>query len=79
MVNVATGRADTIGSLIERLCALAGVTASVQVDPTLVRADDPPELRGDASLLTALTGWRPEIPLEQTLADVLEGAKADAT
>lgn len=77
VVNVATGRAETIGSLIERLCALARIAPAVQVDPALVRADDPPELRGDASLLTELTGWRPEVPLQRTLTELLAEAEAD--
>jgi GDP-4-dehydro-6-deoxy-D-mannose reductase len=29
-------------------------------------------LRGDASRLHALTGWKPEIPLATTLADLLD-------
>ena len=28
-------------------------------------------LRGDPGRLAAATGWKPEIPLDQTLADVL--------
>jgi GDP-4-dehydro-6-deoxy-D-mannose reductase len=78
VINVATGRAVTIRSLIEQLCALAGIAATVQVDPALVRADDPPEIRGDASLLTDITGWRPEIPLEQTLSDLLGEGQTDS-
>ena len=78
VVNVATGRAETIRSLIEQLCALAGIAPAVQVNPALVRADDPPEIRGDASLLTELTGWRPEISLDRTLADLFAEAQADA-
>jgi GDP-4-dehydro-6-deoxy-D-mannose reductase len=35
-----------------------------------------PILLGDPSKLAALTGWRPEIPLEQTLAEVLADARA---
>jgi GDP-4-dehydro-6-deoxy-D-mannose reductase len=76
VVNVATGRAAPIRSMIEQLCALAGIAPDIVVDPALVRADDPPEIRGDATLLGQLTGWRPEIPLDQTLADLL--AEADA-
>ncbi len=79
VVNVATGRAETIRSLIEHLCAMAGIAASVQIDPALVRADDPPEICGSAVLLTELTGWRPEIPLHRTLADLVAEAEADVS
>jgi GDP-4-dehydro-6-deoxy-D-mannose reductase len=78
VVNVATGRAESIRSMITRLCALAGVSPEVRIDPALVRADDPPEIRGDATLLRELTGWRPEVPLELTLADLLAEAEAEA-
>ena len=68
--NIATGRAVAIRDLIEQLAALAGTTVDVETDPALVRADDPPEIRGDATRLTAATAWRPERPLSSTLADV---------
>jgi len=76
IVNVASGSSVPIRWVIERLCALAGVEARIQVDESLVRPNDPAELRGDASLLARLTGWAPAIPLEQTLADVLADAAA---
>jgi len=31
---------------------------------------------GDASRLREATGWQPEIPLEQTVADMLEAVRA---
>ena len=74
VVNVASGTSVSIRSLIEQLCQMAGIEASIEVDEVLVRADDPAEIRGDATLLGQLTGWRPEIPLRQTLADVLDEA-----
>jgi GDP-4-dehydro-6-deoxy-D-mannose reductase len=43
-----------------------------EVDPARVRAHDVPEVRGSAERLRAATGWTPEIPLEQTVADALE-------
>lgn len=79
VVNVATGRSVSIREILARLCALAGVEPEVRMDPTLVRADDPPEIRGNSALLTSLTGWRPEIPLDRTLADVLAEAAAAAS
>lgn len=76
VVNVATGTAVTIRSLIEELCALAGIPPAVRVDPALVRPDDPLEIRGDSSLLHRLTGWEPRVPMRTTLADLLGEAEA---
>ena len=41
-------------------------------DPALLRPVDLPVLRGDASKLRAATGWAPRIPVEQTVADLLD-------
>ena len=49
----------------------AGVRTTPRVDPRLVRANDAPEIVGDATLLRHLTGWTPTIPLERTIADVV--------
>ena len=72
VVNVASGRSVAIRYVIEQLAALAGLEPVIEIDPSLVRPDDPAEIRGDASLLRRLTGWQPVIPLERTLADVME-------
>ena len=74
VVNVASGISTSIRSIIDQLCELAGVPARVKVEESLVRAIDPVDIRADAGLLTQITGWRPEIPLSTTLADVLAEA-----
>jgi len=71
VVNVASGAVVTVRSVIERLCALAGVASVIEIDQSLVRVHDPVEIRGDAALIRQLVGWQPRIPLEQTLIDVL--------
>ena len=76
VLNVAAGRAVSIRAVLETLCRLAGVQAEAMVDPSLVRPDDPLEIVGDASALRALTGWKPEIALEQTLSDLLVSIEA---
>jgi GDP-4-dehydro-6-deoxy-D-mannose reductase len=43
----------------------------IVVDPDRVRPVEIPELRGDRSRIERASGWRPEIALDQTLADVL--------
>lgn len=77
VVNVASGRPVSIRWIAGELLRQAGLDAPLDVDPALVRADDPPEIAGDASRLRTLTGWRAAIPLEQTLGEIL--AEAEAT
>ena len=70
--NVASGRPETIRWVIETLAGMARWPVGIAVDPRLVRTVDPPVICGDATRLGELTGWAPQIPLEQTLADLLE-------
>jgi GDP-4-dehydro-6-deoxy-D-mannose reductase len=77
VVNVASGRSVAIRSIIQRLCSMAGCQPRISIDESLVRADDPPDIRGDASLLGRLIVWAPRIPLDQTLADLLNEASSE--
>jgi GDP-4-dehydro-6-deoxy-D-mannose reductase len=69
---VASGKAVSVRELIELVRAAARIPVRHEVDPARVRAHDVPEVRGSAERLRASTGWRPEIPLDQTIADALE-------
>ncbi|HYI65845.1 MAG TPA: GDP-mannose 4,6-dehydratase [Candidatus Limnocylindrales bacterium] len=73
--NVASGTALRVREWIEMLLQLAGVDAPIEVDPSLMRPDDPIEIRGDATRLRAATGWTPSRTLENTLADVLASVR----
>jgi GDP-4-dehydro-6-deoxy-D-mannose reductase len=44
----------------------------VKVDPALLRPTDEKIIWGDCSRLQAKTGWQQQIPLERTIADILE-------
>ncbi len=68
--NVAGGVGRSIGELLEMLLANARVRPTVEVDPALVRPTD--YSVGDSSRLRAATGWRPTIPIENTLARMLD-------
>ncbi len=73
--NVCSGRAVPISELAALLVSASGTKVELVEDPSLLRPVDVPVLVGDAAKLYALTGWRPEIPLELTLADVLDDAR----
>jgi GDP-4-dehydro-6-deoxy-D-mannose reductase len=70
--NVCTGEDVVIGDLARRLIELSGVDLELKTGTVELRPIDVPVLRGDGARLTAATGWRPEIPLDRTLADVLD-------
>jgi GDP-4-dehydro-6-deoxy-D-mannose reductase len=73
--NVASGRPVTMKHVVELLVGHARVPVRVERDESRVRPTEVPRLAGDPSRLRSATGWRPEIPLEQTLADTLDAAR----
>jgi GDP-4-dehydro-6-deoxy-D-mannose reductase len=76
--NVCRGESVAIADIARRLLLIEGLDVPIVVDPARQRAVDLPDLRGDPSRLVGRTGWRPEIPLDQTLADVLASWHAAA-
>jgi GDP-4-dehydro-6-deoxy-D-mannose reductase len=74
--NVASGQAVEMREVLEALLELAECPIDVEPDPERMRPADLSILCGDASLLRAATGWEPTIPLEQTLRDTLQAARA---
>lgn len=69
--NVCSGTAHRIGDLLEHMLRLARIAITVEQDPERLRPSDIPLVLGDNSRLRAETGWRPEIPIERTLEDLL--------
>jgi GDP-4-dehydro-6-deoxy-D-mannose reductase len=70
--NVCSGRAHTIGEILERLLARARVPIGVRVDPALQRPNDTPLVLGDNTRIRDELGWTPTIPIDRTLEDLLD-------
>jgi GDP-4-dehydro-6-deoxy-D-mannose reductase len=69
--NVCRGEAFVLSDLLRRLLQIAGTDVPVMLDPGRARPADVPKQVGDPSRLRALTGWKPELSIDQTLTDVL--------
>lgn len=74
--NVCSGVDVAVQDLVDQLAGMSRHPIRLVQDPALVRPVDLPVLRGDASRLADATGWRPEIPLAQTLADLLDDMRS---
>jgi len=68
--QLCSGRAISIGLLIEWLAAIASVAIEVRVDASKVRTGEPAVLWGDPAKVRAETGWSPEYELRTTLIDL---------
>jgi len=74
--NVCSGTGVSVREITEQLVAAAHRPLRIEVDQALVRPVEVPRLIGDAARLHADTGWSPDYSLAETLAAVLEDARA---
>ena len=69
--NVCSGRTASAAELVQALGRVTGAEVIHDIDAGLVRGHEVMEVRGSADRLEKVTGWTPEIPLEQTLLDTV--------
>ncbi|HEY5530414.1 MAG TPA: GDP-mannose 4,6-dehydratase [Candidatus Anoxymicrobiaceae bacterium] len=69
--NIGSGTDVTIRTMLDMLLELSSLDIEVRQDPDRMRPSDVEVLRADNSKFCNLTGWKPEIPLERTLEDLL--------
>jgi len=70
--NLCSGTSYRIGEILEMLLSLAGVKAEVRQDAARLRPSDVPHLEGANDKFRADTGWKLDIPFEQTLRDLID-------
>ena len=69
--NVCSGKDTQIRDIIGKLAKIGGVDLEITHDPARYRPSDQRQVRGDNTRIRAATGWQPQVPLEQSLRDVL--------
>lgn len=70
--NAGRGAAVPIRRVLELLQQATGVTVEIHADAERIRPIDTPKFEADVTKIAADTGWKAEIPLEQTVMDMLE-------
>jgi len=69
---ICSERAIQIKGLLNHLLELSSRKVEIMKDPKRMRPYDNPILQGDSSKFRRRSGWKPEIPLDKTLKDILE-------
>ena len=70
--NVCAGTTFKISDVLQRMVSLSRVPVTIKVDAGRYRPSDNPILLGDRGRIERELGWRSEIPLDRTLADLLD-------
>jgi len=70
--NICSGSCYRIADVLDMLVDITGVKVKITQDETRMRPSDVPVLQGDNSKFCGLTGWKPRIPFEKTLSDLVE-------
>lgn len=70
--NIGSGKGYSIKEALGMLLSMSNVKIEVIIDPKKIRPNDIPIQVGDISKFRSQTGWRPNIPFEKTLKDLLD-------
>jgi len=69
--NLSSGKSYVIKEVLDMLLELTDTKIKIKEDKKRIRPSDVPILVGDSGKFNKLTGWKPEIPFEKTLEDLL--------
>lgn len=69
--NIASGTTYKIEEMLQKLLSMSTKSITIEHDPSRMRPSDVEILLGCYDKFHRQTGWRPEIPFDQTLEDLL--------
>jgi len=70
--NIGSGTSYKISDILNKLVFMSSSKIKIEKEEGLLRPSDNPELICDSTKFVKLTGWKPEISIEETLKDTLD-------
>ena len=70
--NICSGRSVAVGEIVDMLVSISGRDIGVVERSDRLRGTEVEEVRGDCGKIEKAAGWRPSIPIEKTLEDMIE-------
>lgn len=68
---ICSGRSVSIRMILDTLIDLSGVEVNIRLDESRINPSDTPCIYGSYAKIESDTGWRPLVPLRQSLSDAL--------
>lgn len=69
--NVCSGQEYVIRDIIASMLYITEIDATIERDPTRLRPSDLRRVKGDSTKIVKTTGWKPSIPMHQTLQKIV--------
>jgi GDP-4-dehydro-6-deoxy-D-mannose reductase len=70
--NVCSGFAVRLADVVAKFTSGSGIAVTLETDPLRLRPGEVSTLVGDSTKIRRETGWIPQIPLENTIHDLLD-------
>lgn len=70
--NIGSGTSHSISSILEKLISLSDTSIRVEIDESLFKPLDIPDLVCDTKKLSTVTGWNPTVSLDESLKRILD-------
>jgi len=69
--NICSGQGNSLQHILNEMSEILGLTVHYETDPALIRPVDNPVIIGSHEKIKNELGWSPEIPLKQSLKDMI--------
>jgi len=70
--NICSGKGNSLRAVLLKMMEIIDITLNISIDQLLVRPDDNKIIIGSNLKIYEDTGWRPSIPLETSLKDIID-------
>jgi GDP-4-dehydro-6-deoxy-D-mannose reductase len=70
--NICSGNGCTLKDIVLKMAGLVAVDINMETNPALVRPNDNKIIIGSREKINKDLGWTPEIPIDQSLADIID-------
>ena len=70
--NICSGKGSVLKDIILKMSELLGLQIKIEVDPKLIRPNENKKVIGSYKKINDELGWKPEIPIEKSLSDIIE-------